>query len=54
MKSGYSGGIYQYLIIDLRQWRKVVGVIVIFIVKYEIVGEDSECNNEKNLLFIVT
>ena len=27
-----------------------MGVIVVFIVKYEIVGEDSECNDEKNLL----
>ena len=33
---------------------KVVGVIVVFIVKYEIMGEDSGCNDEKNLLFIVT
>ena len=31
-----------------------MGVIVVFIVKYEIVGEDSRCNDEKNLLFIVT
>lgn len=31
-----------------------MGVIVVFIVKYEIVGEDSGCNDEKNLLFMVT
>ena len=31
-----------------------MGVIVVFIVKYEIVEEDSGCNDEKNLLFIVT
>ena len=30
-----------------------MGVIVVFIVKYEIVGEDSGCNDEKNLLFMV-
>ena len=28
-----------------------MGAIVVFIVKYEIVGEDSVCNNRKNLLF---
>ena len=31
-----------------------MGVIVVFIVKYEIVGEDSGCNDGKNLLFMVT
>ena len=32
-----------------------MGVKVVFIVKYyEIVREDSGCNDEKNLLFIVT
>ena len=31
-----------------------MGVIVVFIVKYEIMGENSECNDRKNLLFIVT
>ena len=29
------------------QWMKVVGIIVVFIVKYEIVGEDSGCNDGK-------
>ena len=30
-----------------------MGVIVVFIVKYEISEEDSGCNDEKNFLFIV-
>ena len=31
-----------------------MGAIIVFIVKYEIVGEDSGCNDGKVLLFIVT
>ena len=31
-----------------------MGVIVVFIVKYEIVGENSGYSDGKNLLFIVT
>ena len=31
-----------------------MGVIAVFIVKYEIAEEDSGCNDQKNLLFIIT